>query len=135
MSTRNAKGIPPDLRQRLEQARLQALALFRALDRVQLSAQEIPQEILHELFELDADFAEALWALDQPPHSLDFRAMVRDTLDSLATWPEDRQTFLNLLPSHILDSLDHHVQSILGHLDIQEAYEGLPGLDGFTDLF
>ena len=76
-------GIPTDLRARLETARLHLLALFRALDRLDLSASEIPQRLLHQLFELDADFAEALWALDQPSHSLDFRAMLRDTLESL----------------------------------------------------
>ncbi len=66
-------GIPTDLRARLETARLHLLALFRALDRLDLSASEIPQRLLSQLFELDADFAEALWALDQPSHSLDFR--------------------------------------------------------------
>jgi hypothetical protein len=50
-----------DLRSRLEAARLDLLALFRALDRMDLTAREIPQLILRQLFELDADNAEALW--------------------------------------------------------------------------
>jgi hypothetical protein len=50
-----------DLRSRLEAARLDLLALFRALDRMDLTAREIPQLILRQLFELDADYAEALW--------------------------------------------------------------------------
>ena len=45
---------------RLEVARLDLLALFRALDRMDLSPAEIPQRLLRQLFELDADFAEAL---------------------------------------------------------------------------
>ena len=61
------------LQARLEQARLELLTLFRALDHLDLTPHEIPQHLLRELFELDADFAEALWALNRPPHSLDFK--------------------------------------------------------------
>jgi hypothetical protein len=67
MVRRSALAIPVDLRARLEAARLDLLALFRALDRMDLSAAEIPQRLIHQLFELDADYVEALWALDQPP--------------------------------------------------------------------
>lgn len=89
------KGVPPDLRQRLETTRLELLALFRALDQL-LIAQDLPEELRY-LFELDADFAEALWALDQPPGRLDFSAMTRDTLASLADLPNARQDFLDTL--------------------------------------
>ena len=64
-----------DLRARLETARLDLLALFRALDRMDLSPAEIPQRLLRQLFELDADLVEALWALDQPAGHLDLRAI------------------------------------------------------------
>jgi hypothetical protein len=47
--------IPVDLRARLEAARLDLLALFRALDRLDLSPAEIPQRLIRQLFELDAD--------------------------------------------------------------------------------
>ena len=63
----------PDLRARLEVARLDLLALFRALDRMDLSPDEIPQALLRQLLERDADFAEALWALDQLEGSLAHR--------------------------------------------------------------
>ncbi len=76
MAQRSARVIPVDLRERLETARLDLLALFRALDRMDLSATEIPQRLLCQLFELDADFAEALWGLDQPAGRLDVRAML-----------------------------------------------------------
>jgi hypothetical protein len=42
MDHRSSLQIPEDLRVRLEVARLDLLALFRALDRLDLSAQEIP---------------------------------------------------------------------------------------------
>jgi hypothetical protein len=73
-------ALPPDLRARLEKARLDLLALFRALDHMDLSPAEIPQQQLRQLFELDADYGEALWALDQPQGKLNQRAMLRDTL-------------------------------------------------------
>ena len=46
-----------DLRVRLEAARLDLLALFRALDHMDLSAEEIPQRLLRQLFERDVDYA------------------------------------------------------------------------------
>ena len=69
---KRASEIPPVFRARLENARLDLLALFRALDRMDLSPVEIPQRQIQQLFQLDADYAEALWALDQPPASLNF---------------------------------------------------------------
>jgi hypothetical protein len=78
----------------LEAARLDLLALFRALDRLDLTADEIPQPLLRELFVLDADFAEALHVLDFPTRGLDIRAMVADTRASLRRAPATRQRFL-----------------------------------------
>ena len=129
MKKRRKPIIPSNLRKRLETARLETLALFRALDRVNLAPTEIPQALLRGLFELDADFAEALWALDQPPHSLDFRLMVRDTLTSLKKWPEDCQNFLAELPPCVLQPLADQRQSISPMLTIQDAYSQVPGRD------
>src|SRR5258706_16084125 len=78
MASRAALEIPADLRARLETARLDLLALFRALDRMDLAPTEIPQRLIRQLFELDADFAEALWALDQAPGTPDLKSMLRD---------------------------------------------------------
>ena len=83
MTRRSPVDIPADLRARLEAARLDLLALFRALDRMDLTPVEIPQRLIRQLFELDADYAEALWALDQPPGVLDLTLMLRDTLAAL----------------------------------------------------
>ena len=63
MARRSAVEIPADLRARLEAARLDLLALFRALDRIDLTPYEIPQRLIRQLFELDADYAEALLLL------------------------------------------------------------------------
>src|SRR6266516_3695727 len=71
----SSPAVTGDLRSRLETARLNLLALFRALDRMRLSPAEIPQRPLRQLFELDADLVEALWALDQPAGHLDLRAI------------------------------------------------------------
>src|SRR6266581_9028743 len=87
MTGRSTAEIPVDLRARLETARLDLLALFRALDRMELSPAEIPQRLIRQLFELDAEYAEALWALDQPPGTLDMHAMLRHTLAALEQLP------------------------------------------------
>ena len=76
MARRTPEQIPADLRTRLETARLDLLALFRALDRMHLTPQQIPQRLIRQLFELDADYAEALWGLDQPPGKLNLHAML-----------------------------------------------------------
>ena len=95
---RTPAAIPADLRARLETARLDLLALFRALDRMDLSAAEIPQRQLHRLFDLDADFAEALWGLDQSAGSFDVHAMLRDTLAALEQLPTANARFRKTFP-------------------------------------
>ena len=119
--------IPTDLRQRLEEARLDSLALVRAIDRLDLSAVELPQQLLHELFELDADFAEALWALGQPPNALDYRAMVRDTLASLKRRPEVLEEFLARLPARAIQPLAAYRAAIRAALACADAYYETPG--------
>ena len=74
--------VPADLRPRLEQARLDTLALLRALDHG-LGPHPAPAARLVVLADADADCAEALWALEQPPGALDMAAMVRDTSATL----------------------------------------------------
>ena len=118
--------IPPDLRVRLETARLDLLALFRALDRMQLRPAEIPQRLIHQLFELDADYVEALWALDQPPASLDLRAMLRDTLTALDQLPEACARFRTHLPRRAHAILAQLEITIRGGLDSAEAYRMVP---------
>ena len=122
-------SIPKHLRAQLEKVRLDLLALFRALDQLDLSPSELPQKLLRDLFELDADFAEALWALDQPPTSLDFQAMLRDTRVSLKELEPQCQMFLQKLPTQVRNPLERHLAAARAALTIQDAYLGIPGRD------
>jgi len=127
MARRSKVEIPVDLRARLETARLNLLVLFRALDRMDLSPAEIPQRLIRQLFELDADYVEALWALDQPPASLDLHAMVRDTLAALDQLPEACARFRTHLPRRAHAVLAQLEITIRGSLDPAEAYSMVPG--------
>ncbi len=121
--------IPADLRQQLETARLDLLALFRTLDGMDLTAGEIPQRLLRQLYELDADYAEALWGLDQPPGALDVRLMLRDTLAALEQLPEALTRFRNNLPRRAHSTLAVLEPSVRTALDPCEAYNMIPGRD------
>ena len=127
MARRSKAEIPVDLRARLETARLDLLALFRALDRMELSPAEIPQRLIRQLFELDADYVEALWALDQPPASLDLHAMLRDTLAALDQLPEACARFRTHLPLRAHAILAQLEISVRDDLDPAEAYSMVTG--------
>ena len=127
MARRCTAEIPVDLRERLENARLDLLALLRALDRMDLTPAEIPQRLLHQLFELDADYAEALWALAQPPASLDLAAMLRDTLAVLDQLPEACARLRTHLPRRAHPILAQLEITVRRGLDPVEAYSMVPG--------
>ena len=127
MVRRSTVEIPADLRARLERARLDLLALFRALDRMDFTPAEIPQRLIRQLFELDADCVEALWALDQPPESLDLRAILRDTLATLDQLPEACARFHSHLPRRAHPILTQLEITVRGGLDPAEAYSMVSG--------
>jgi hypothetical protein len=129
MAHRSTLEIPGDLRARLEGARVDLLALFRALDRMDLSAQEIPQRLLRQLFETDADYAEALWALDQAEGGLDRRAILRDTLKALDQLPSATARLRKQLPARAHPILEHLEAKIRQKLNPREAYNMVPGRD------
>ena len=129
MAHRSPLEIPSDLRARLEAARLDLLALFRALDRMDLSAGEIPQRLLRQLFEKDADYAEALWALDQVEGTVDRRAMLRDTLTALDQLPSVCAQFRKQLPDRAHPALEQLERSVRKALHPKEAYTMAPGRD------
>ena len=129
MARRAPVKIPVDLRARLEAARLDLLALFRALDQMDFSPTEIPQRLIRQLFELDADYVEALWALDRPPGSLDLRPMLRDTLASLEQLPENCARFRKNLPRRAHPGLADLEITVRNHLNPLEAYNMVPGRD------
>ncbi len=132
MARRSTVEVPADIRARLEAARLDLLALFRALDRMDLAPSEIPQRLIRQLFELDADYAEALWALDQPPETLDVKAMLRDTLAALDQLPDASARLRKNLPQRAHPTLAQQEVTVRRELDPAEAYNMIPGRDPQT---
>ena len=129
MRQRATVKLPADLRTRLEAARLDLLALFRALDRMDLTPDEIPQRFIRQLFELDADYAEALWALDQPPGVFDLRLMLRDTIAALEQLPQTSTRLRKNLPKRAHPTLARLELTIRQNLPPTEAYNMVPGRD------
>jgi hypothetical protein len=94
-----------------------------------LSPIEIPQRLIRQLFELDADYGEALWALDQPPGSLDVRAMLRDTLAALEQLPKAVELFRRNLPERAHPKLEDLETTVRKDLNPREAYNMVPRRD------
>ncbi len=126
MARRSQVEVPANLRPRLEAARLDLLALFRALDQMDLTPAEIPQRLIRQLFELDADYAEALWALDQPTGTLDLKLMLRDTLAALEQLPEASTRLRKNLPRRAHSVLAQLAVSLSPSLLPAEAYHLAP---------
>ena len=129
MTHRSRLEIPSDLRGRLETARLDLLALFRALDRMDLSAAKIPRRRLRRLFERDADYAEALWALDQVEGRVDRHAMLRGTITALDQLPVACTQFRKQPPARAHLTLEQLERSVRKALKPKEAYSTVPGRD------
>src|SRR6202049_4197129 len=129
MHRRASVEIPADLRARLETARLDLLALFRALDRMNLTPEQIPQRLLRQLFELDADYVEALWGLDQPPGKLNLHAMLRDTLAALQQLPAACSRLRKNLPPQTHLALSQLELTLRPKLNPAEAHNMVPGRD------
>lgn len=121
-------AIPPDLRAQLEDARLETLALLRALDHA-LGPHPPPAAPLAVLAEADADCAEALWALDQPRGTLNMTAMLRDTTATLARLPHLRQHVRDTLPPALRDHSSRLERDLRTTFDPREAYTDIPGHD------
>ena len=118
--------VPADFRARLEAARLDTLALLRALDRG-LGPHPTPRQPLAALATQDADCGEALWALDQPPHALDLVAMVRETTVTLTRVPHTRQQVRDALAPQTRAHVAQLERVIRAALDPREAYNDIPG--------
>ena len=127
MARHKPADIPVGLRTRLETARLDLLALFRALDRMYLNPDRIPQRLIRQLFELDADYVEALWGLDQPPGKLNLQILLRDTLAALDQLPAACSRLRNNLPPETLPALSQLELDIRATLNPAEAYNMVPG--------
>ena len=119
--------VPPEFRARLETARLEVLSLLRALDSLHLAG-KLPDE-LQAIFELDADFAEALAVLDHPTRGYNLPSMVRDTLASLDQLPLARKGLLDTLPPADRERLTRRIPVVNATLDPSAAYNQIPGRD------
>jgi hypothetical protein len=91
--------------------------------------EEIPQSLLRQLLEKDADCAEALWALDQPEGSLDRRAMLRHALTALDHLPSACAQFRKQLPARAYPTLEQLELTLRKKLNPNEAYNMVPGRD------
>lgn len=119
--------LPSGLRGRLETARLELRALFRATDELHI-AQSMPPQ-MHRLIELDADFAEALHVMDLSPPGIDARAVARDTLASLAELQAVRDEFLGSIAASSRRRLETHIPVVRASLGPEAAYLDIPGRD------
>src|ERR1700680_1425501 len=88
--------------------------------------EQIPQRLIRQLFELDADYVEALWGLDQPPGKLNLRALLRDTLAALEQLPAVCSRFRETLPQ-VQPTLSELELKIRVNLHPTEAYNMVPG--------
>lgn len=122
-------AVPEGLEARLKASRLDLLALFRAIDQLHMDARELPQPILHELFDLDGDYALALTALDEARLTIDVRAMLRDTRRSLGRLAETRSRFLGSLPMGRRTMLEDQTRRVRPTLRPEDAYHSMPGKD------
>lgn len=116
----------PGLRPILERARLEILALVRALDRLGLCQDRPP--LLTDLAELDAELAEALWVLDQDQPEVDLVAMVRDLRVDLEEIPKVCERLFEQL-SESRELVLAVAGTILNSLPGREAYNDIPGRD------
>jgi hypothetical protein len=88
--------------------------------------------LIRLLFELDADYAEALWALDQPAGALDLSLMIRDTLAALEQLPEASNRLRKNFPTRAHPALAQLEITVRQHLQPVEAYNMVPGRDPKT---
>lgn len=121
------RALPPDSRHRLETARLELRALFRAADQLGIG-QDLPEE-LRRLFELDADFAEALHVMDLSPRTINIRAMLRDTEAAFSAVPEAWSGFLAILDPTDRTRFEKCTAAVRESLPPQAAYIDIPGRD------
>lgn len=84
---------------------------------------------MQQLAVLDADCAEALWALDQPAGPLDRRAMLRDTLAALEQLLETCAQVRTRLPDTTSVLVLKLEPTIRASLHPREAYNDAPGHD------
>lgn len=93
-----------------------------------LLAQDVPAG-LRRLQELDADYAEALWVLDQPRGRFTLSAMVDDTLASLCRLTPAREAFVTSFDAATRAELEVRAQATRTVQSPTDAYLEIPGRD------
>jgi hypothetical protein len=91
-----------------------------------LAPAEIPQVLLRQPFELDADYVEALWALDQTSDRFKLWARLRDTSAALERMPQLLTKFRRLLPPRAQSTLPAPERSVRKSLNPGGAYKNGP---------
>lgn len=91
-------------------------------------AQDIPVQ-LRRLQELDADYAEALYVLDRPPHGIDWSRMIGDTRASLQRLPAAREAFLTTFDGSMRAEIEARARQMRNLLAPEDAYLEIPGRD------
>ena len=128
MSRKLPASVPTTLRPRLEVARLENLALMRTLDHLHLADHLVAHPDLRDLFELDANCAEALSVLHRPPSfAIDWRKMVRETEGSLLRLSAAREKVRQLIDPADRAQLLTLEPALRESLSPTEAYNGIPG--------
>jgi hypothetical protein len=122
--------VPKDLRRRLEQARLETIALLRSMDRTMVYKTEadFSPELL-AVFKLEADCAEALWGLDQPLGAFSISKMLRDTLASLEWLPAARSAAMSVLGPEDLRNVMKIKDMVVRTVQPEECYSQVRGQD------
>lgn len=120
-------SVPTTLRPRLEVARLENLALMRALDRLHLADHLVAHPAMRAFFELEADCGEALAVLHRPPSfAINWRVMVHETEASLQRLSAAREKVRQLIDPADRTQLVALEPILRESLDPAEAYNGLP---------
>ncbi len=119
-------SVPTTLRPRLEGARLENLALMRALDRLHLADHLVTHPDMRAFFALEADCGEALAVLHRPPSfAINWRTMVRETEASLRRLPAAREKVRQLIDPADRTQLLALEPILRESIDPAEAYDGL----------
>ena len=91
-----------------------------------LTALKIPQSLLRQLFKFDADYAEALFALDQRPRSFKLQAILRHASAALERMPQLLARFHTILPPRARAKIPALKEAVCKNLNPREAYSMVP---------
>lgn len=121
--------VPSDLRGRIEEARLDARAFLRSLDRLGFTQKKAGSSEIRSLVQADSDLAEALANLDRPSTGFNTKRFVRDVEAFISRIAAGQKRFLSREGRESRLALIEAIPSVLAGLYTDEAYLGVPGKD------